>query len=423
MATQVYLLMAGMPKVKAAISRVLLPLVTIAMPLVLLWSSLRTFNELENQRTAYLRNRTAAVAGRLETLPPSVPDSSVFEAAGQEEPALVDLELLVRGQAAAEQPFLTPLWEGRELFITETLNDGRMRLYRAYVPFHSSAGLRIARIDLDASAADFLVTHARHNVIAASVGGLALVLLSLYAVWATRRAARLEVRQLELQHLAHVGEMAAVLAHEIRNPLGTIKGFAQLAGEQTGEGVRELLEPILSETERLENLVNGLLLYGRPPVPAPRLAKWEETLIPLEAHASQLVRNGSIRFLADHPRLQWETDPHLLHQALLNLIRNAFEAVGDRPGGEVRLEVRRPDSGGVTLAVVDNGPGIPEQVRPNLFKPFFTTKPFGTGLGLSTTRALARSLGGEFTLSDSTPAGTEAVLSFPNAHPREIGPA
>jgi two-component system, NtrC family, sensor histidine kinase HydH len=423
MATQVYLLMAGMPRLKQAISRVLLPLAIVAMPLILLWSSLRTFNELENQRTAYLRNRSAAVAGRLEALPPSVPDGSIFELMSQDEPALVDLELLERGQPDAEQPFLTPLWEGQELFRTETLDDGRMRLYRAYVPFHSSAGLRIARIDLDASAADFLVTHARHNVIAASVGGLALVLLSLYAVWATRRAARLELRQLELQHLAHVGEMAAVLAHEIRNPLGTIKGFAQLAGEQTGEGVRELLEPILSETERLENLVNGLLLYGRPPVPAPRLAKWEETLAPLEVHASQLMRNGSVRFLADHPRLQWETDPHLLHQALLNLVRNAFEAVGDRPGGEVRLEVRRPDSGGVALAVVDNGPGIPEQVRPNLFKPFFTTKPFGTGLGLSTTRALARSLDGEFTLSDSTPAGTEAVLSFPNARPRETGPA
>jgi two-component system sensor histidine kinase HydH len=78
------------------------------------------------------------------------------------------------------------------------------------------------------------------------------------------------VRQLELEHMAQLGEMSAVLAHEIRNPLGTIKGFAQLLAEQRGGTSTELVEPILSETGRLENLVRDLLLYGRPPAPAPR---------------------------------------------------------------------------------------------------------------------------------------------------------
>ena len=72
-------------------------------------------------------------------------------------------------------------------------------------------------------------------------------MLSLYAMWATRQAARLEVRQLELEHLAHIGKMSAVLAHEIRNPLGTIKGFAQLAGERADAAMRALVEPVVEE--------------------------------------------------------------------------------------------------------------------------------------------------------------------------------
>jgi len=402
------------------LSRVLLPLATLALPLVLLLSSLRTFNELDLQKTVFLRNRAAAVAGRLETLPGSAGEATLFELLAEGEPALVDLGLLARGQPDAETPSLVPLWEGQELFRTELVRANNMELFRAYVPFHSDDGLRIARIDLDAQAAEFLVTHARHNVVAASLGGLVLVALSLYAVWASRRAARLEVRQLELEHLAQMGEMSAVLAHEIRNPLGTIKGFAQLIGEQSGEGVRGSLDPILSEVERLENLVNDLLLYGRPPAPSLRRASWDETLATLQAHASHLVRDRDVRFAAEKPALEWETDPRLLQHALLNLLRNAVEAIGDRSGGEVRVEVRRLDASGVTITVVDNGPGIPADVRSKLFKPFFTTKTFGTGLGLSIARSFARALGGELVLSEAEPSGVAASLRFPNAWPRDF---
>jgi len=121
--------------------------------------------------------------------------------------------------------------------------------------------------------------------------------------------------------------------------------------------------------------------------------------------------------------LEWETDPHLLQQALLNLVRNAVEAIGEAPGGEVRLAIRRQDPAGLTLAVIDNGPGIPEAASPRLFEPFFTTKAFGTGLGLSITRKLVRSLGGEFALRPSMPQGTEAVLRFPQVRVREVEPS
>ncbi len=400
--------------------RALVPVAAAVLPVVLLLSSLRTLNELGSQRTVYLRSRAAALAGQLESVAPASRDEgALFELLAQDEPALVDLRILDRSASDAAGATLDALWEGRELFRTENASLQGVPVFRTYVPVHTANGLRVARIDLDAGAADFLVVHARHNVIVSTVSGVALVLLSLYAVWASRRAARLEVRQLELEHLAQLGEMSAVLAHEIRNPLGTIKGFAQLLAEQGGGQPAELIEPILSETGRLEKLVRDLLLYGRPPTPVLRRAEWKETRAALEAHVSHLAREAGVEVVLEKAGIAWETDPQLLQQALLNLLRNAVEAAGGREGGRVRVEVSRPASGGVAVAVSDNGPGIPPQSRENLFKPFFTTKANGTGLGLSITRALARSLGGELRIEDGEPTGTVARLVFPDASPRE----
>ena len=404
------------------LSRLLLPVVIVALPLVLLLSSVRTFQELDEQKALYLRNRVAMLAGRLENLPASETGTAAFEQLSADEPSLMDLELIERGKTG-DEPRLQPIWDGLELFRTGFIQEGGAPVYRAYVPFHSSAGLRIARIDLDGRAADFLVVHARHNVIVASLGAVVLVVLSLYGIWATRRAALLEMQRLELEHLAHMGKMAAVLAHEIRNPLGTIKGFAQLAGEKTDASVQALLEPILSETGRLEGLVNDLLLYGRPPAPSVRMAKWEETLGPLRAHAQQIIGARDIRFVPDNPGLEWETDPHILQEALLNLIRNAADAIGDAAGGEVRLEIRSRGPKGLTLSVIDNGPGMSEAARSRLFEPFFTTKAFGTGLGLAITRRLVQSLGGELSMNPGRPHGTEAILRFPGIAAKEVASA
>ncbi len=411
--------MGRMGASKRLLWRLSLPVSIAVLPVVLLLSSFRTFGELGSQRSVYLRNRAAAVAGRLESLAPTTPDSELFDLLSRDEPALADLELLDRRADVTEGASLESLWEGRELYRTEEARSSGLAVFRAYVPVHTESGLRIARIDLDAGSADFLVQHARHNVIVSLVSGLALVLLSLYAVWASRRAARLELRQLELEHLAQLGEMSAVLAHEIRNPLGTIKGFAQLLGERNAEQTAEYVGPILSETQRLESLVRDLLLYGRPPAPALRWAGWSETQAALEGHLSQLTNGTGVRYTVDAAHISWETDPQLLQQALLNLLRNAVEATVGRVGAEVRVEVNHPKAGGVAVSVIDNGPGVPAGVKEKLFKPFFTTKAFGTGLGLSITRSLARALGGELHLEDASPSGTAARLSFAKASPRK----
>jgi|GEM_PF-712717 len=407
-------------KVKQATRPLAFSLLAI-LPVVLLLSSIRTFRELEAQRAVFLRSRAANVISLLGALPEELSEQAVFEYVSAEEPALVALTIYSKNQADQTDAELAPLWSGRELFHEAFLNRPEGRIFRIEAPFNSRTGLRIARIDLDASSADFLVVHARHNVLISMLSGLALVLLSLYAVLAARRAARWRLHQAELEHLAHLGRMAAVLAHEIRNPLGAVKGFIQLAAEQPDDTVRELLSPALGEVERIERLINDLLLYGRPPAPNPRPVKWPEFLARLENHLERIRQGRTVRFTADACELEWKTDPDILEQILLNLIRNAVEAVAGRPDAWVRLSVEHSPGGPLVLNVTDNGPGLPVEVRKRLFQPFFTTKSFGTGLGLAIARSLARSLGGDLSLMDMQPHGTVARISFPRAEVTSIG--
>ena len=404
--------------VRRSLTRLALPLLAVILPVLLLASSLRTLKVLEEQQLVYLRSRAAALAGLLESLPQDLPDSAIAELAAESEPALVELKLISSGAPEGQDPALLPLWEGRELFRSQMLRTAQGRIYRTEVPFHSDGGVRIARIDLDAAAADFLVVHARHNVWIASLSGLALVALALYAVWAARRTVRLELRQVQLEHLAQLGQMAATLAHEIRNPLGAVKGFVQLAAEQPGETARELLAPAVEEVQRIERLVHDLLLYGRPPEPQLRRAQWREIEARLLAHAERLRQGQDVRFEISADSLEWTTDPALLEQVLVNLLRNAFEAAAGTAGAEVRLEARLERGGAVTVTITDNGPGIASEARARLFQPFFTTKSSGTGLGLVIARSLTRALGGELTLRGGTPSGTVAVLHFPAASAR-----
>ncbi len=292
--------------IRNTVSRALLPLAIAALPLVLLYSSIRTFQEMDEQRSVYLRHRVSLLAARLENLPAGATPELVWETLSEAEPSLRDLSIL--SEEDKESAGLAALWNHQELFRTEYRKAESGGVFRAYVPFHSSLGLRIARIDLDPAAADFLLLHARHNVIVSFLGGLALVAVSIYSVWSMRRAARLRVRQLEMEHLAHMGKMAAILAHEIRNPLGTIKGFVQLAGERADTATKNVLQPAIAETERLERLVRELLAYARPPDPAPAMVEWNAVAGTLSAHGRQLIGERRISLNIPANPLVWQTD-------------------------------------------------------------------------------------------------------------------
>jgi two-component system sensor histidine kinase HydH len=391
-------------------SRILLYAATFAMPAVLLFSAIRTFRELDAQREVYLRERAARIAGRLEAASAqNQPLESAVASLIEDEPHLRDLRIFSNppedGNSALEA-----VWSGRVLFHTGFVSAGDRGVYRAYVPFHAGGVMHVAQIDVDSAAADFLAVHGRHNVMIATASGIALILLSLYSIWASRRSALLERRQLEMQHMAHLGTMAAVLAHEIRNPLGSIKGFTQLALERGGDP--SLLAPVVDQTQRLESLVNDLLVYGRPPSPSIRTVQWPEFAARIETQARRIAASRGVQISIDRPRVSLATDPDLLEQILINLIRNAVEAAESVQDPRVHITAEL-DGGHVELAVRDNGPGIDESTRGKVLEPFFTTKAFGTGLGLPVSARLTKALGGAFRLGPSNGGGAIASLRLP----------
>ncbi len=392
------------------VSRLALGAAAIVLPVVLLLSALQTFRSLANLRADLLRNRAASLAARLEAQPPS---EDQWEVLAEVEPALLDFQVFSR-RSPAPDPTAQAILDGKELFAVERLKRERTAVFRAYIPFHREGETLVARIDLDESAADSILVHARRNVIVATISGISIILMALLLIRSTRKRAQLERAQLQMEHLAHLGRMAAVLAHEIRNPLGTVKGFVQLALEKADSAVKPLLEPVLAETARMEALVRDLLLYGRAPSPNMRTVQWDEIRSRIEAATRTMVAGKSIRFQVEDGDGALYLDPDLAGYILVNLVRNSIEAMGDRPGS---ISVRKENltDGKVVIAVSDDGPGIPEEALSRLFEPFFTTKATGTGLGLPIAKKLAEALGGRLEIRNRPEGGVEARLTLPKA--------
>lgn len=216
------------------------------------------------------------------------------------------------------------------------------------------------------------------------------------------------------QKLATVGKLAAGVAHEIRNPLSSIKGFATYFKERYKERAddQEIATIMIQETDRLNRVVSQLLEFARPAKPAPRETGVREFisetlfLLKRQAQAGEVVINMD-------PDSFPETgcfDPDMMRQVLLNLYLNSLDALGD--GGVLSVGVTRDESK-LVITVADNGCGINEDVIGQIFDPYFTTKSTGTGLGLAITNSIVESHGGEIKIASSPGLGTEVSVILP----------
>ncbi|MCM2322191.1 MAG: ATP-binding protein [Oligoflexia bacterium] len=191
------------------------------------------------------------------------------------------------------------------------------------------------------------------------------------------------VRQREKERLAAVGEMAAGLAHEIRNPLGAIKGAAQFLDPSADRPDSRFLRVIVEEVDRLNHVVTQFLDYSKPPTTDFSAVALEE-LVPKSANTLRAGLPASVRLevLVPAQPLRVMGSAAQIHQVLINLIQNSVKALEGVAEGSIRVSVE-PAGGEVTIAVEDNGKGIRKENLEKLFIPFFTTSPSGTGLGLS----------------------------------------
>jgi len=215
------------------------------------------------------------------------------------------------------------------------------------------------------------------------------------------------------ERLAALGEVTAVMAHEIRNPLNGISGAAEIVGrEDVTPTVRAEFAGILrKETARLNQAVHNILNLARDRKPEVRDTSLQEVAQRVVRLANREAEQRSVSLTDDIPAgLRFETDSLLLEHILLNLVLNGIQATP--AGGAVTLAGRK-NADSLVLAVRDTGPGIPPEVQARMFTPFFTTKPSGTGLGLAVARRFAHALGGEIRVQSAPGQETEFSLEIP----------
>jgi two-component system sensor kinase FixL len=227
---------------------------------------------------------------------------------------------------------------------------------------------------------------------------------------------QLESQLREQAALTRLGEMAAVVAHEVKNPLTGIRGAVQIIGSRLPAGSRdaEVIKEIVSRIDALNDLMKDLLLFARPP--QPRLAAVDPmsvlgTVIGL-VRQDPGARDIAIEVTGTSPPVS--ADAELLKLILQNLFLNAVHALQ----GKGRIDVAVAAANHFcTMAIVDNGPGIALEVRAKLFTPFFTTKSRGTGLGLSTARRFLEAQRGSIAIDCPPAGGTTVTLQLPLARP------
>lgn len=226
-----------------------------------------------------------------------------------------------------------------------------------------------------------------------------------------RQLLRAEAEARRSERLAALGQMSAGLAHEIRNPLGVIKGSAEMLSQKlTGDQplAAELAGYVSSEVDRLNALVARFLDFARPMQIEARPHRINEIVDrALESVEHQFPR-ASVRVERDYAHALPEVlvDEQLCERVFINLIQNAFQAMdGNHPAsGILKLAVRPGDSAGpsgVYVIVEDTGPGVPAELREQIFNPFFTSKKDGVGLGLAIVAKILDEHGGSIRLEDS----------------------
>lgn len=273
-------------------------------------------------------------------------------------------------------------------------------------------------LEFEPQAAVALLTRARRDLVVCLAVAAALLLSAAVFHRLQRRARIAEAGLHERRHLAALGEMSAVLAHEIRNPLASLKGHAQLLEEQlAGDDRRQAkARRIVDEAVRLERLTNSLLDFVR----AGQIAHTRTDPRAIARRAIDITDPSRITLDDAAAPDTWPLDPTRLEQALVNLLRNALQA----SDSAVLLTIM-PEDGGLSFIVADRGPGVPVALRERLFEPFVTGRTQGTGLGLAVVRRVAELHGGRVTALSRTGGGASfrvwlpSVPEFPAPAPPE----
>jgi len=286
------------------------------------------------------------------------------------------------------------------------------KAFEFYTPLYLPGETLALRLTLHTFRADAVIRRAEYNMIIIftllCVGWILLTIVYKFS----RREERHQFEMSRRERLAQMGEMGAMLAHEIRNPLAGIKGYAQVIAKKPQDDRNAgFAQRIVVEVLRLENLVNDLLSYAGTDASPLAAVDFSE----LVQYTVALVRNE-----AEHQDVTITTEcaeglPVLgnrdrLGQVLLNLCKNALQSMPE--GGSLRIKAGTSDTN-VILAVSDTGHGIAPDDLERVFEPFFTTKARGTGLGLALCKKIIEEHGGTIRVESEMGKGTSIIILLP----------
>lgn len=310
-----------------------------------------------------------------------------------------------RWKPVFKQPVATE--ERRKLGTGETIFESQQQL-------HLAKGTLVLRLALHTWQADQIIRRAR-------VGGGSIVIL-LVTAWIMaffllrlqRRALDHREQLAQQEHLAQLGALGAVLAHEVRTPLSGIKGYAQLLEERLDEPRQQrFAQKIVTEAARLEALVNELLTYSHQEAMPDGLAAVDEVV---ESAWEQIAAGAQMSgvTMEMHGLIEQPVSlfPDRLRQVLLNLLMNAVQAMPE--GGVIRVSLFEGDEH-ATIVITDQGPGFGLDTLKKAFDPFYTTRPSGSGLGLAVCRKIVEGYGGTITAENSEEGGAMVTLVLPLA--------
>jgi signal transduction histidine kinase len=231
----------------------------------------------------------------------------------------------------------------------------------------------------------------------------------------------LEAQLVRAEHLAEIGQLAASLAHEIKNPLAGISGAIQIMAESMAETDphRRIIQEILRQIDRLDSTIKDLLLYARPSHPSVREVKVDSLVqrVLTILREEPALRRVRVEFSARNGDSTLMADEGQLEQVLINLILNAAHASDE--GGLIQVRVGRED-GMNRITIQDRGHGMKPDVLARALEPFFTTKAKGTGLGLAICRRIVEAHGGAIRLESKYAQGTTVSVDLPCAGARKL---
>jgi two-component system sensor kinase FixL len=232
------------------------------------------------------------------------------------------------------------------------------------------------------------------------------------------RQSELEDKLREATALARLGEMAAVIAHEVKNPLAAVRGAVQVIGSRLPSSSSDsaIVKEIIARLDALNDLIQDLLVFARPPAPRSTAIDLERLLDSLVTLLKRDPANGNlvVDITGGVPPLVG--DANLLTIVFENLLINSAQAMQGRGRITVTLAA---DDGFHHVTIADTGPGIPQEIRANLFRPFKTTKARGTGLGMATAKRLVELHGGRVEVAPPG-AGTTIIVHLPSGNADDV---